>query len=258
MVTHRRWRGGGAHEEVGGGFQGCKCGARSQARSMGALLHRCRQVARAPAEGAGPVEGVAGAVAPPAGVGIEMLPRGRGIKPIQKACGASARTLQLAAPYGRLHVTKPPLSVCVDASGERARPLSADCQVPHRPPGQEGLNLHELRVYVMSFAGLRGFDDTCMDIPFVDSPTETPYSRFHGEPPSVTHVRAFGCLAYPLLFHPATKMAERATRAICLGRAPDQSAYVVYCLSDGRIFATQHVRFVETEYPGVGAAMILW
>jgi hypothetical protein len=62
--------------------------------------------------------------APPAGVGIEMLPRGRGIKPIQKACGATARTLQLAAPYGRLHVTQPPLSVCVDASGERARPLS--------------------------------------------------------------------------------------------------------------------------------------
>mmetsp|Transcript_29939 Transcript_29939/g.95415 ORF Transcript_29939/g.95415 Transcript_29939/m.95415 type:complete len:329 (-) Transcript_29939:1153-2139(-) len=91
-------------------------------------------------------------------------------------------------------------------------------------------------------------------IPFVDSPTETPYSRFHGEPPSVTHVRAFGCLAYPLLFHPTTKMAERATRAICLGRAPDQSAYVVYCLSDGRIFATPHVRFIETEYPGVGAA----
>eukprot|EP00962_Isochrysis_galbana_P006989 scaffold1884_cov109-Isochrysis_galbana.AAC.8 len=49
-------------------------------------------------------------------------------------------------------------------------------------------------------------------------------------------------------------LATGATRAICLGRAPDQSAYVVYCLSDGRIFATPHVRFVETEYPGVGAA----
>eukprot|EP00962_Isochrysis_galbana_P040553 scaffold14712_cov124-Isochrysis_galbana.AAC.1 len=60
---------------------------------------------------------------PPSGVGIEMLPQGRGIKPIEKACGASARTLQLAVPYGRLHVTQPPLNVCVDASGERAQPL---------------------------------------------------------------------------------------------------------------------------------------
>lgn len=91
-------------------------------------------------------------------------------------------------------------------------------------------------------------------IPFVESPSETPYSRFHGSPPTVTHIRAFGCLAYPLLFHPITKMAERATRGIHLGRAVDQSAYIVQDISTGRLSVTPHVRFVESSFPGVPRA----
>lgn len=59
---------------------------------------------------------------PPIGVGVQLLPHGGGIVPIKKAFRASARTLQAAVPYGRLHFTQPPLSVSVDANGGRARP----------------------------------------------------------------------------------------------------------------------------------------
>jgi hypothetical protein len=86
-------------------------------------------------------------------------------------------------------------------------------------------------------------------IPIVDSPSETPYSRFVATQPSITHVRALGCLAYPLLNSPATKMSGRAARGINLDRAPEQSSYVVYEPNTG---VTPHVRFVETEFPGVG------
>ena len=36
-------------------------------------------------------------------------------------------------------------------------------------------------------------------IPYRDSPSETPYSRFYGEQPEVTNIRVFGCLAYAKL-----------------------------------------------------------
>jgi len=96
MVTHRRWRGGGAHEEVGEGFQGSrKCGARSQASKVygGAAAQVVKShVHRQKAQGLSRELRALLPPAPPAGVGIEMLPpRGRGIKPIEKACGASAR-----------------------------------------------------------------------------------------------------------------------------------------------------------------------
>lgn len=62
----------------------------------------------------------------------------------------------------------------------------------------------------------------------------------------------FGCLAYPLLNIPGTKMSGRATRGIYLGRSPEQSAYIVYDPATGRVSVTPHVRFVETDFPGVG------
>ena len=36
-------------------------------------------------------------------------------------------------------------------------------------------------------------------ITYLDSPSETPYSRFYGEQPEVTNIRVFGCLAYTKL-----------------------------------------------------------
>jgi len=90
-------------------------------------------------------------------------------------------------------------------------------------------------------------------IPLVGSPSETAYSRFHGCQPSITHVRSFGCLAYALLYHPVTKMAERAIRGIYIGRASDQSAYLVQDVATGKIISTPHVRFVEEHFPGIGA-----
>ena len=42
-------------------------------------------------------------------------------------------------------------------------------------------------------------------IPYRDSPSETPYSRFYGEQPDVTNIGVFGCLAYAKLNNPVTK-----------------------------------------------------
>jgi len=90
-------------------------------------------------------------------------------------------------------------------------------------------------------------------IPLRDSPMETPYSRFFGKPPSVTHVRVFGCLAYAKIFDPVTKLAERASPGVYLGRTPGYAAYVVRITNGGKLVTTPHAVFVKKAFPGIDA-----
>ncbi|MCO5557882.1 hypothetical protein L7F22_011454 [Adiantum nelumboides] len=54
-------------------------------------------------------------------------------------------------------------------------------------------------------------------IPSTRNPHTTPYTLWYGHPPNLGHLRIFGCPAYPLEPHPASKLAPRASRAIFVG-----------------------------------------
>ena len=60
---------------------------------------------------------------------------------------------------------------------------------------------------------------------------ETPWQRFTGKPAPARYLRVPGCLAFYKVVHPPDKMSMRARRAIHLGRAWDQPAYILSCVS---------------------------
>ena len=63
----------------------------------------------------------------------------------------------------------------------------------------------------------------------------------------------FGCLAYAKLNNPVTKLAERASEGVYLGRSEDKSAYIVRVKASSKMLVTPHVMFVEGSFPGIGA-----
>ena len=63
----------------------------------------------------------------------------------------------------------------------------------------------------------------------------------------------FSCLAYAKLNNPVTKLAERASGGIYLGRSEDKSAYIVRVKASGKMLVIPHMMFVEESFPGIGA-----
>ena len=88
-------------------------------------------------------------------------------------------------------------------------------------------------------------------LPHSDNPNECSYSLFTGAKPSAAHYRVWGCVAYAKIYNPLTKMADRAVRGVHLGRAPNQSGYLVYEPQTRKMHVSTHVRFVETALPGL-------
>ena len=82
---------------------------------------------------------------------------------------------------------------------------------------------------------------------------ETPWQRFTGKPAPARYLRVPGCLAYYKVVHPPSKMSMRARRAIHLGRAWDQPAYILLDIETRSIVTTPHVRFVEDIFPGLSS-----
>ncbi len=50
-----------------------------------------------------------------------------------------------------------------------------------------------------------------------------------------------------------TKLAERASEGVYLGRSEEKSAYIVQVKASGKMLVTPHVMFVEESFPGIGA-----
>ena len=89
-------------------------------------------------------------------------------------------------------------------------------------------------------------------LPLRGAPDETPHSRFEGGKPNITHIRVFGCRAYPTTLDPKFKFGEKAPRGIYLGRSTTQPAYIVYIPEINKIVTTPNVVFIETIFPGIG------
>ena len=101
----------------------------------------------------------------------------------------------------------------------------------------------------MWWYALRASVQTSWAIPI--NAAETPWSRFTGMPSSPCSHRVVGCLAYYRDVKPTSKADSRSRRAIHLGRAEDQPGYLLMDLQSRALVVTPHVRFFESDFPGL-------
>src|SRR6266542_1484092 len=78
----------------------------------------------------------------------------------------------------------------------------------------------------------------------------TPYQVLHQVPPSLTHLRVFGCRCYANLSATApNKLAPRSTACVFLGYPDHHFGYRCLDLSSNRIIISRHVTFDENSFP---------
>ena len=79
----------------------------------------------------------------------------------------------------------------------------------------------------------------------------TPWELWSGRQPDARQFRVIGCLAYYKDVRVTCKLQMRARRALHLGRAEDQPAYVLLDLETRKVIVSPHVRFCESIFPGM-------
>ena len=77
----------------------------------------------------------------------------------------------------------------------------------------------------------------------------SPYEKLYHKPPSYTHLRVFGCLAYATIVQPSHKFDPRAKRCVFLGYPFGQKAYKLFDLTTKKIFTSRDVVFHESHFP---------
>ncbi|PKU70985.1 Retrovirus-related Pol polyprotein from transposon TNT 1-94 [Dendrobium catenatum] len=78
----------------------------------------------------------------------------------------------------------------------------------------------------------------------------SPYQRLHGQTPTYTHLRVFGCLCFPWLKpYTTSKLSPRSTPCTFLGYSPLHKGYKCFDPQTDKMYISRHVIFHETIFP---------
>ncbi|KAM2881066.1 hypothetical protein COP2_014191 [Malus domestica] len=78
---------------------------------------------------------------------------------------------------------------------------------------------------------------------------KSPFELLYNRPPSLEHLRVFGCLTYATTVHPTHKFEPRAHRCVFVGYPTGHKGYKLYNLETKTFFISRDVKFHETSFP---------
>jgi len=78
---------------------------------------------------------------------------------------------------------------------------------------------------------------------------KSPFDLLYHRPPSLLHLRVFGCLSYATIVHPKHKFDSRASRCVFVGYPSNHKGYKLFDLETHNFIISRDVIFHETVFP---------
>ncbi|PKU72052.1 Retrovirus-related Pol polyprotein from transposon TNT 1-94 [Dendrobium catenatum] len=87
-------------------------------------------------------------------------------------------------------------------------------------------------------------------LPSKNSRNKSPFKLLHNSPPDYAHLKVFGCLCYPWIpTQLQHKFQPRSIPCLFLGYSDHTKGYKCFCISNGRMYLSRHVKFFESIFP---------